>query len=59
MSIGVLNFHRCINYGSYWQARLLADCRPCLRPPEERAPGREFCLPDGRENAGRRLRQRR
>lgn len=23
--IGVLTFHRCINYGSYWQARALAD----------------------------------
>jgi hypothetical protein len=23
--IGVLTFHRCINYGSYWQARCLAD----------------------------------
>jgi hypothetical protein len=25
MNIGVLTFHRCINYGSYWQARLLAE----------------------------------
>jgi hypothetical protein len=24
-SIGVLTFHRCINYGSYWQARCLVD----------------------------------
>lgn len=24
-SIGILTFHRCINYGSYWQARCLAD----------------------------------
>ena len=24
-SIGVLTFHRCINYGSYWQARCLAE----------------------------------
>jgi hypothetical protein len=23
--VGVLTFHRCINYGSYWQARLLVD----------------------------------
>ena len=23
--IGILTFHRCINYGSYWQARCLAD----------------------------------
>src|SRR3982751_3827976 len=23
--IGVLTFHRCINYGSYWQARALAE----------------------------------
>lgn len=23
--VGVLTFHRCINYGSYWQARCLAD----------------------------------
>jgi hypothetical protein len=23
--IGVLTFHRCINYGSYWQARCLAE----------------------------------
>lgn len=23
--IGVLTFHRCINYGSYWQARCLVD----------------------------------
>src|SRR5215218_6683308 len=22
---GVLTFHRCINYGSYWQARCLVD----------------------------------
>lgn len=25
VKIGVLTFHRCINYGSYWQARCLAD----------------------------------
>ncbi|HSX64679.1 MAG TPA: hypothetical protein VLF15_08120, partial [Pseudoxanthomonas sp.] len=25
MKIGVLTFHRCINYGSYWQARCLAQ----------------------------------
>ena len=25
LKIGVLTFHRCINYGSYWQARCLAD----------------------------------
>lgn len=24
-SIGILTFHRCINYGSYWQARCLAE----------------------------------
>jgi hypothetical protein len=24
-SIGVLTFHRCINYGSYWQARALVE----------------------------------
>jgi len=24
-SIGVLTFHRCINYGSYWQARCLTE----------------------------------
>jgi hypothetical protein len=24
-SIGVLTFHRCINYGSYWQARCLVE----------------------------------
>jgi hypothetical protein len=23
---GVLTFHRCINYGTYWQARCLLDC---------------------------------
>ena len=23
--IGVLTFHRCINYGSYWQARCLVE----------------------------------
>src|SRR5881628_393331 len=23
--IGILTFHRCINYGSYWQARCLAE----------------------------------
>jgi hypothetical protein len=23
--VGVLTFHRCINYGSYWQARCLAE----------------------------------
>ena len=25
MKIGVLTFHRCINYGSYWQARFLVE----------------------------------
>src|SRR5690349_8232637 len=25
LKIGVLTFHRCINYGSYWQARCLVD----------------------------------
>ena len=25
LRIGVLTFHRCINYGSYWQARCLVD----------------------------------
>ncbi|MFZ5676385.1 MAG: polysaccharide pyruvyl transferase family protein [Pseudomonadota bacterium] len=25
MRLGILTFHRCINYGSYWQARCLAD----------------------------------
>lgn len=25
MKIGILTFHRCINYGSYWQARCLVD----------------------------------
>lgn len=25
LSIGVLTFHRCINYGSYWQARCLVE----------------------------------
>ena len=25
MRIGVLTFHRCINYGSYWQARCLTE----------------------------------
>ena len=25
LNIGVLTFHRCINYGSYWQARCLVD----------------------------------
>lgn len=25
MKIGILTFHRCINYGSYWQTRCLAD----------------------------------
>lgn len=25
MKIGILTFHRCINYGSYWQARCLAQ----------------------------------
>lgn len=24
-SIGILTFHRCVNYGSFWQARCLAD----------------------------------
>src|SRR4051812_31023111 len=25
LHIGVLTFHRCINYGSYWQARCLVE----------------------------------
>lgn len=25
MKIGILTFHRCINYGSYWQTRCLVD----------------------------------
>ena len=25
LSVGVLTFHRCINYGSYWQARCLVE----------------------------------
>ncbi|MFN7116071.1 MAG: polysaccharide pyruvyl transferase family protein [Saprospiraceae bacterium] len=25
MKIGILTFHRCINYGSYWQARCLVE----------------------------------
>jgi hypothetical protein len=25
LKIGILTFHRCINYGSYWQAKCLAD----------------------------------
>jgi len=25
LRIGILTFHRCINYGSYWQARCLAE----------------------------------
>lgn len=25
LNIGILTFHRCINYGSYWQTRCLAD----------------------------------
>lgn len=25
LKIGILTFHRCINYGSYWQARSLTD----------------------------------
>lgn len=25
MQVGVLTFHRCINYGSYWQARCLVE----------------------------------
>src|SRR5207237_1037482 len=24
-TVGVLTFHRCINYGSYWQARCLVE----------------------------------
>lgn len=50
MKVGVLTFHRCINYGSYWQARCLLealqarghhaelldhDCR-CVRRAEAR-----------------------
>lgn len=36
ISVGILTFHRCINYGSYWQARCLAEglqqlgCAPVL-----------------------------
>ncbi len=25
LNIGILTFHRCINYGSYWQAKCLVD----------------------------------
>ncbi|SMF41773.1 Polysaccharide pyruvyl transferase [Xaviernesmea oryzae] len=25
LKVGILTFHRCINYGSYWQARCLAE----------------------------------
>src|SRR5213595_1757797 len=25
MKLGVLTFHKCINYGSYWQARCLVE----------------------------------
>ena len=25
LKVGVLTFHRCINYGSYWQARALVE----------------------------------
>ncbi|WP_429614766.1 polysaccharide pyruvyl transferase family protein [Sphingobium olei] len=25
LSVGILTFHRCINYGSYWQARCLVE----------------------------------
>ena len=25
MGIGILTFHRCINYGAYWQARCLVE----------------------------------
>src|SRR3954453_16103324 len=50
LKVGVLTFHKCINYGSYWQARCLAaglrarghqveildhDCR-CIRRAEAR-----------------------
>lgn len=38
--IGVLTFHRCINQGSYWQARCLVD--------EIRARGREAVILDHR-----------
>lgn len=38
VKIGILTFHRCINYGSYWQARCLADGL--------RAPGREVVILD-------------
>src|SRR5690349_14173336 len=49
-TVGILTFHKCINYGSYWQARCLAeglrarghdvslldhDCR-CVRRAEAR-----------------------
>ena len=30
MKIGVLTFHRCINYGSYWQARCLVEALRAL-----------------------------
>jgi hypothetical protein len=26
-TVGVLTFHRCVNNGSYWQARCLVDVR--------------------------------
>lgn len=50
MKVGVLTFHKCVNYGSYWQARCLVewlesrghevelmdhDC-PCVRKAEAR-----------------------
>src|SRR5689334_17722087 len=25
MKVGVLTFHKCVNYGSYWQARCLLE----------------------------------
>lgn len=41
--VGVLTFHRCINYGSYWQARCLVD--------ELRARGHDAALLDHRARA--------
>ncbi len=31
LKIGILTFHRCINYGSYWQARCLAEGLQSMR----------------------------
>lgn len=44
LKIGVLTFHRCINYGSYWQARCLVDA--------VRARGHEAVLLDYYSRAG-------